>query len=436
MKAIVLTAYGDVDKLETREVPDPKPAPGEIMVRMAGASINPVDWKLRTGALQAMMPLALPTILGRDASGEVVQVGSNVVQFKVGDRVMGLVMGAYAELVVAAEDAWALVPEAMNLVDAAALPLVLLTGAQLVEEALCPQNGDVVLITGATGSVGRAAVFTAKARGAKVWAAVRQKHMKEAASLGVDGVVVLDDGADLNTVPRLDGIADTVGGETVRKLLGKLKPGGIIASVVGEPPGAKELGLKVHAMLAHPDSRRLTDLGKAVADGRLIIPIAKKLPLSEAREAQTLAEDDAHGKIILVGSLDDLQLHPTKERTELTQYLIRDRIQKLLSDVEIARVSTAESAPKLAHGDEYIDLEQLGRGVLRANGSVVAMGHILPRKAVQEATWTNILSQLVLPKRCMAMGRFGLCSRCVVCGRFGCRVAWLRRRPTISASWA
>ena len=76
MKAVVLTAYGDVDKLEVRDLPDPEAGPNEIVVRMVGASINPVDWKLRSGALQAMMPLALPAILGRDASGEVVEVGT------------------------------------------------------------------------------------------------------------------------------------------------------------------------------------------------------------------------------------------------------------------------------------------------------------------------------------------------------------------------
>src|ERR1700733_13230386 len=133
MKAVVLTAYGDAHKLEMRDVPDPKVGSNEIKVRMAGASINPIDWKLRSGALEKMVPLALPAVLGRDVSGVVVEIGQGVTAFNVGERVMGLVNGGYAELVVAATEAWAAIPAKMDVVDAAALPLVLLTGAQLVE---------------------------------------------------------------------------------------------------------------------------------------------------------------------------------------------------------------------------------------------------------------------------------------------------------------
>ncbi|MEO8700856.1 MAG: NADP-dependent oxidoreductase [Kofleriaceae bacterium] len=302
MKAVVMTAYGDVNKLVVEDLPDPTTGPNQIKVRMAGASINPVDWKLRSGALKTMMPLALPAVLGRDASGEVVEVGPGVTGFKIGARVMGLVMGAYAELVVAATDAWAEIPASLDLADAGALPLVLLTGAQLIEEAVRPNQGDVVLVTGAMGSVGRVAVFAAKARGAKVWAGVRRAQTSAAAKLGADGVVALDDPAEIDRLPPLDCIADTVGGPAVARLLGKMKPGGRIGSVVGEPEGAKARGLVVHAMMTHPDTKRLGELGRAVAEGRLVIPIVKRLPLAQAREAQTLAEHHAGGKVLLIGA--------------------------------------------------------------------------------------------------------------------------------------
>jgi NADPH:quinone reductase-like Zn-dependent oxidoreductase len=299
MKAIVLTGYGDVEKLEARDLPDPTMGPNEIKVRVAGASINPIDWKLRSGALRAWMPLELPAILGRDASGEVVEVGPDVTTFKIGDRVMGLVNAGYAQLVVAAADAWAQVPAKLNIVDAGALPLVLLTGAQLVEEAVKPREGDVVLVTGAVGSVGRVAVFAAKARGAKVWAGVRGKQRAEAAKLGADGVVALDDDSEIGRLPPLDSVADTIGGGTLSTLLGKVKTGGTIGCVAGEPAGAKERGLVVHAMRVHADARRLAELGQAVAEGRLVIPIAKRLPLAQAREAQKLAESSPGGKVVL-----------------------------------------------------------------------------------------------------------------------------------------
>lgn len=301
MRAIVLNAYGDVRQLEFRKLPRLKPGPNEIKVRMAGAGINPIDWKLRSGALQGLMPLTLPAILGRDVSGEVAEVGPGVTQFEVGTRVMGLVTGGYATFVVANCDAWATVPASMDLVDAAALPLALLTGAQLIEDTLQPRPDDVVLVTGALGSVGRVAVYAAKQRGAKVWAGVRGTRKHEASALGVDGVVALDSDAELEALPLLDGVADTVGGGTTTKLLARIKPGGTIASVVGEPAGAKERGLEVRLLHTRPDAARLAALAQVVAEGTLVLPIIMRMSLPRAGEAQSLAEHHAGGKVLLTG---------------------------------------------------------------------------------------------------------------------------------------
>jgi len=119
--------------------------------------------------------------------------------------------------------------------------------------------------------------------------------------LGADGVVALDDDAEIAKLPTLDGIADTVGGETMQKLLAKLAPGGKIGSVVGPPAGAKERGFVVRALVTHDDSKRLGELAQAVADGKLSIPIAKRFPLAEARAAHELAEKGADGKVLLLG---------------------------------------------------------------------------------------------------------------------------------------
>jgi NADPH:quinone reductase-like Zn-dependent oxidoreductase len=142
-------------------------------------------------------------------------------------------------------------------------------------------------------------VFTAKARGTKVWAGVRGAQRGEAEKLGADGVVALDVADDLARLPRLDALADTVGGETTQRLLDRIKSGGTVGSVVGEPPGAKDRGLVVRAFMAHPDRKRLAELVAAVAEGRLAIPIAKRMPLAEIRDAQRLAEKGAGGKVIL-----------------------------------------------------------------------------------------------------------------------------------------
>jgi NADPH:quinone reductase-like Zn-dependent oxidoreductase len=298
MRAVLLTGYGGIDKLELREVPEPSAGTGEIKVRVAASSVNPIDWKLRSGAYRQRSPLEFPAILGRDAAGEVVATGPGAGAFRVGDKVLGLVNEAYAEYVVDKENAWAPLPAGLDLIDAAALPLVLLTGTQLIEEAVRPRPGEAVLVTGAVGSVGRAAVFAALSCGAEVAAGVRAKQRDEARKLGVD-VVALDDEAELQRLPRLDAIADTVNGDTLQKLIGKVKPGGTIGSVLGEPAGAKERGLAVRAHLTHPDSRRLAALARSVAEGKLTIPIAKRMPLADIREAHALAERGAGGKIVL-----------------------------------------------------------------------------------------------------------------------------------------
>jgi NADPH:quinone reductase-like Zn-dependent oxidoreductase len=300
MKAAVLIGFGGVDQLELRDVPEPTTGPGQIKVAVVAASINPIDWKLRQGAKRPGMNLELPAILGRDAAGRVVEVGAGVTRFRPGDRVAGLVMGAYGERVVAKEEAWAVVPENLDLVDAAAIPLVALTGAELVDEGVRPRAGDTVLVTGALGSVGRVAVFVAKRGGVKVWAGVRGAQKDAASALGVDGVVALEDDVDCRRLPTLDGIADTVGGPATQKLLERVRAGGSVGSVVGEPAGARERGLEVRHVWAHPDPDRLGSMLRAVAEGALVIPIARRFPLSEVRQAHDLAERGAGGKVLLL----------------------------------------------------------------------------------------------------------------------------------------
>jgi NADPH:quinone reductase-like Zn-dependent oxidoreductase len=301
MKAALLLGFGGVEKLAVREVPEPPTGPGQVKVRVVATSINPIDWKLREGERRPGMSLELPAILGRDAAGEVVEIGAGVTRFRLGARVAGLVWGGYAERVVAKEDAWAEVPASLNLVDAAAVPLVGLTGAELIDEGARPRAGDTVLVTGALGSVGRSAVHTAKARGAKVWAGVRSSQKSAAAELGAEGVVVLDDDHDGGQAPTpiWDAIADTVGGAAIQRLLDHIRRGGSVGTVVGEPPGARERGLDVRQIWAHPDPERLSALLRAVAEGTLVIPIAGRFSLAQIREAQQLAQKGAGGKVVV-----------------------------------------------------------------------------------------------------------------------------------------
>ena len=158
-----------------------------------------------------------------------------------------------------------------------------------------------MLVTGALGSIGRVAVYVAKARGARVIAGVRAAQKNAAGKLGADEVVALDDDADLARLGEVDVVADTVGGAAVDRVLGKVKAGGRVGTVLGEPAGAAARGLLARAMMTHPDSKRLGELAQAVADGKLVIPIAKRFPLAQAAEAHRLAEQGhPGGKVLLV----------------------------------------------------------------------------------------------------------------------------------------
>ena len=181
----------------------------------------------------------LPAILGRDFSGIVRELGQRVSGFKPGDKVMGLGTKAYAELTVVAAKDLAFVPEKLDLVKAAALPLVTLTGEQLITRGTKIQSGQTVLVSGAVGGVGRSAVWTAKKAGAKVIAGVKKSQLKEAETLGADQVLALDDAAAVEKLGFVDAVADTVGGETAEMLLGKVKQGGVFASVLGPPANAE-----------------------------------------------------------------------------------------------------------------------------------------------------------------------------------------------------
>jgi NADPH:quinone reductase-like Zn-dependent oxidoreductase len=304
MKAVVLFEYGDVNQLQFRtDWREPAYAPNEVRVRVRATSINPIDWKLRSGAAQKRMPLNLPAILGRDLAGEVVDIGSDVTGFEKGMRVMALAFGTYAEFAVARADILAPIPDNLSFEQAAALPLVLTTGTQLIERAVQVQSGWHLLVTGAVGGVGRTAVHVARKHGAHVIAGVKSSQRGEAAKLGAERVIALDDEKDIASLRDLDAIADTVGGDTIGKLLAALKPGGVLGSVLGEPEAAKGKNIQVRAFMAQPDAARLYELADEVARGEFAIPIAKKFPLEQAAQAQELAEKGhPGGKVLLVAA--------------------------------------------------------------------------------------------------------------------------------------
>jgi len=299
MNAVLLRGYGDLTHLSYEEVPIPVPAAGELLVKTIAVSVNPIDWKLRRGDLKEMMPLTFPAILGRDLSGEVVSTGDGISSLKIGDRVFGLVNRSYADYVVCKPEDLARTPDKLDAIDAAALPLVLLTGSQVIERGIQPRPGAVILVTGAIGGVGRTAVHVAKQHGAHVIAGVRASQRAEAEGLGADRVIELSDANEIASLPELDAIADMVGHETIDRLLPFIRKNGVLATVVGVPASAEGREIRVVPVWAQPDSARLEELGREVARGLFSIPIGKRLKLSQIREAQQLAEKGGIGKIVL-----------------------------------------------------------------------------------------------------------------------------------------
>ena len=303
MRAVVLHEYGGPEKLKFEDnVPEPQVSGNTVLIAAAAASVNPIDWKLRSGVMQKMYPLSFPAILGRDVSGIVRAVGANVKHFKVGDRVLALSNRTYAELVAVDDSEVTHLPDGVDLADAAAIPLISLTGDQLVRLATNVQKGQVVLITGALGSVGRAAVHTAKKIGAQVIAGVRGKELEDARSLGVSDVLAIDDDQAIENFRLVDAIADTVGGEVAAKLIAKVKQGGSFGytAVLPESAAAKNPTVKITRVGARPDASKVREFADDVRDGKFVLPIGRRMPLRDAAEAHVLGQKGGIGKILLL----------------------------------------------------------------------------------------------------------------------------------------
>lgn len=303
MKAIVIHKYGGPEELKFEDYADPFPGPGEVLVRVAATSINPFDMMRRSGAAKDFAPIKFPGIVGVDLSGTVVNVGPGVQGFSAGDHVFGMADQTYAELCVAKASSLARIPAGLDVVDAAALPLVTTTGNQLISVGTGIQSGETVLVTGAVCNVGRSAVFTAKDRGAIVIAGVLRRQVQDAARLGADRIVATDDEKSMASLPELDAVADTVNGKIAETLIGKVKGAGVFATVLGVPKNAKDYpSVKVVPVYATPDAKILLYMAQAVKGEKLRIPIGRKLPLRDAEQEHAALAKGSSGKSLLVVS--------------------------------------------------------------------------------------------------------------------------------------
>lgn len=303
MRAVRLYEYGGPENLKFEDnAPEPTLGDDSVLVEAAATSVNPIDWKIRSGARQKDFPLKLPAILGQDVSGVVRAVGGNIRTFKPGDRVLATVGATYAELVAVEGSILTHLPDGLDLIDAAAIPLVTLTGEQLVRLAARAQRGQTILVSGALGSVGRSAVHSAKKLGLTVIAGVRTRDLPEARTLGVSDTVAIDDDASIAGLAMVDCVADTVGGETAAKLFNRVKSGGNFgyASVLPEGVAERNPTVTITRVFARPDASKVREFADDIRDGKFLLPISRRLPLRDASEAHALVQKGGAGKIVLV----------------------------------------------------------------------------------------------------------------------------------------
>jgi NADPH:quinone reductase-like Zn-dependent oxidoreductase len=301
MKASVIHEYGGPDVLKYEDYPDPILQPGEVLVRVAAAGVNPIDAILRSGEIKDRQPLQFPGVLGRDLSGTVEKLGPGANGFSVGDRVLAWAYHTYAERCAVPAEVLAKLPQGMDLVDSAAIPVVTMTGSQLVFVGADAQPGQTVLVSGAAGGVGRSAVFAAKDRGAEVIAGVLKKQLDSAKNLGADRVIALDDPASLDELQQVDIVANTVRGKTAEDLIAKVKPGGTFASVTGVPANAGRYpSVRAIAFVSKQDKKSLEYTVEAVRSGKLTMPVGSRLPLRNAAEAHAALAKGGAGKILLL----------------------------------------------------------------------------------------------------------------------------------------
>ena len=302
MKAVRIYEYGGPESLKyEQDVPEPEFGADMILVESIATSVNPIDWKVRSGARQKDFPLKLPAILGKDVSGVVRAVGSEVRTFRPGDRVIAMAEATYAQGVALPAAIANHLPDGVDLVDAAAIPLVALTGEQLIRLATQATAGQTILVTGALGSVGRAAVHAARKLGAKVIAGVRARQLAEAECLGVSSTLALDDEDAIARLEVVDGVADTVGGETAARLFAKVKDGGRFgyASVLPDGVAAKYPVVAVSRVFARPDPSKVRGFADDIRDNKFVLPISQRLPLHDATSAHSILEKGGGGKIVL-----------------------------------------------------------------------------------------------------------------------------------------
>ena len=314
MKAIAINEFGGRDTLQLMDLPVPEIKPGEILVKVKAAGVNPVDWKIREGYIKDLFPYEFPIILGWDASGIVEQAGEKVTRFKEGDEIFAYCRkpivqgGAYAEYIVLEEEHAAIKPKNISFEEAASIPLAALTAYQSLFDAAKINPGETVLIHAAAGGVGGFGVQLARDHGAVAWGTARASNNEYVRDLGAARVLDYNqvdfcDSVRSEYPDGVDVVFDCVGGEVLEKSAEIVKQGGRLISIVDDPTGLARSDIYKEFVFVAPNSTQLTELARMVEQGRLKTHLSQvfSFGLEEARRAHELSESSrTRGKMVLV----------------------------------------------------------------------------------------------------------------------------------------
>jgi NADPH:quinone reductase-like Zn-dependent oxidoreductase len=308
MRAIRVHAYGDPSAMRLERIPPPVPRPGEILVRVHAASVNPVDWKVCDGMLREQLAMELPFTPGGDFAGVVVECGAGVTAFSPGDPVFGMTStpgyrsGAFAEFVaVRAADA-AKKPASLDMGHAAAVPLAALTAWQALFDRAEIRENQKILIHAGAGGVGGFAIQFARHAGAHVIATASAANADFLRDLGAEQVIDYRATAFETVLNDLDAVIDLIGGETQARSYAVLRRGGVLVNAWGAimRDKADAAGVRGVKVAVAANGAQLSEIAALIDAGAVRITLARCLPLARIAQAYALSRDGhVRGKIVL-----------------------------------------------------------------------------------------------------------------------------------------
>jgi NADPH:quinone reductase-like Zn-dependent oxidoreductase len=330
MRGYLLTRYGNADAMELREVPEPSPGAGEVLIRVRAAGLNPIDYKVRAGQLRLLTRLELPLVAGSELAGVVEGLGAGSTRFAVGDRVYARVdktkFGAFAPYAVVDESFVAKMPESLDFAEAAGLPLAGLTALQALRDELAVSPGDRLFISGGAGGVGTLAIQLATWMGAKVATTASPRGEELVRSLGAETVIDYRTQKFKDILSDYDGAFDLTGGPDLADSFTILKPGAKTVSVAGLPSPitakqynarplattllriasaktllqARRRGVSYRHMFMRPSGEDLELLAGLVDSGRLKAVMDRVFPFEQIADAFAYLEQGrAKGKVVV-----------------------------------------------------------------------------------------------------------------------------------------